>query len=362
VAGRVSSAFNRVSQVAGYGYQPEVGPLSRLLKNYKDNGGIPDLLFDAGLSVNYNLFTATATLSTQTVTLRVGTFTFGFVSGAGSITSSNGIGIATGHGSATAGSNITITVTVAGTFTFTVSGAVNSAQLNVGSTLLSYRARTDATAVKPLNLGTLGASGDGTFVNGTALDFFSNDATAGNIINFNSASTLVIPTTYSSFSQMNNGVRISFWRKSGINANARIVTNSNFDANSRLEINEFAGIARFRIMSSSTAYYQAEGSGANGFTANTWEKWEFIWNGTLSDTSLIVRRNGITLSTTNTTVGSPTAITDGGTLTIGANTNGSNPYKGLLNAVLYDVGPSAGSVTADQSLNVFNQEKAQYGL
>jgi Concanavalin A-like lectin/glucanases superfamily len=181
---------------AGYGYNIDRGQVNRILSVYDRNGGIPDLLYDAGLSVNYNLFTATATLSTQTLTLPLGTFIFGFASGAGSITSSNGTGTATGHGTATLGVNDTFFVNVAGTFTFTVSGTVNNAQLNVGSTLFSYRARVDATTVKCLNLGNVANIGDGTYVNGSTIDMFAFDAASGNTNTINSVLSQRVNTNY----------------------------------------------------------------------------------------------------------------------------------------------------------------------
>jgi hypothetical protein len=418
VAGRVSSAFNRVSQVAGYGYQPEVGRLSRLLKNYKDNGGIPDLLFDAGLSVNYNLLTNTSfdsnillwnqyvnggtgtnpVLSWDNGELKIepqGTYTHSGVSQGGiaviagaryiitgtargtlaswnlSIFFSGGLGASTNitmdnttksftfaYDNSTAGTGIIYFRTnTAGLAAFWIDNLQFTQVTTGSSTPLPYRPRADATAVKPLNLGTLGASGDGTYVNGTNANMLSSDVTAGLVLNFNSVLNQQITTTYSTFSQMNSGVHIGFWKKSPTNANARIMTNSNFDANSRIEINEFGGFVRFRIMSSSTAYYQAEGSGGNAFTPNVWERWDFVWNGTLSAASLIVYRNGVALATTNTTVGSPTAITDGGTLAIGANVNGSNPYSGVLDKALFEIG----SKNATQIANIFNSQKSQYG-
>jgi hypothetical protein len=423
VAGRVSSAFNRVSQVAGYGYQPEVGRLSRLLKNYKDNGGIPDLLFDAGLSVNYNLVAGSSLItgangwSFGTNATNIGAVTDplgGNTARALSLTSAgfafvhrninllpnttytasvwcrsntppafqsrieirenNGITFyqtqQTSFTLTTAWQRISFTFTTGATTSFSANSQfhitrpdsiytveVALPQIVIGNDQ-SYRPRTDATAVKPLNLGTLGASGDGTLVNGTVGDMLSSDVTAGLVLNFNSALNQRITTTYSTFSQMNSGVHIGFWKKSPTNANARIMTNSNFDANSRIEINEFGGFARFRIMSSSTAYYQAEGSGANAFTPNVWERWDFVWSGTLSAASLIVYRNAVALSTTNTTVGSPTAITDGGTLTVGANVNGSNPYNGVLDKTIFEIG----SKSATQIANIYNSQKAQYGL
>jgi hypothetical protein len=162
-------ANNRVSAIAGYGYslsQSQQSLLDSRVKLFRNNGGLPNWYLHSELSVNINIFNTTATLSTQTVALAVGAYTFNFASGAGSITSSNSTGVASNHGAVTVGISRTITVSVAGNFTFTVSGVVNNAQLEAGSTATTYIARSDNTTVKVLNLGNLNATGDSSYTNG----------------------------------------------------------------------------------------------------------------------------------------------------------------------------------------------------
>jgi len=333
-------ADNRVRTVAGYGY-PFTGNerqrLSQLYNLYNNNGGIPDLLFDAGLSVNYNLFTATATLSTQTVTLPVGTFTFGFVSGAGSIVSSNGTGTATGHATATTGVNRTITVTVTGTFTFTVSGAVNSAQLNVGSTLLSYRARTDTTAVKPLNLGSTGAN-DGTNTLGTTTSLLDNSLAelfgAANILFSDTGYTL--PAT--------GPLTIGFWfRATSASGTQYFFSGATATGTLSLRI----GSSRINFLSSAVAVI------ATSTTTIIAGAWYHLIITIDAGKNYIMYINGAT------EVSGTTALTfNANTLRFGARNTGLEPYTGSMNG-RFAVNRV---MTATQIANIYNSQKAQYGL
>ena len=331
---------NRVRTVAGYGY-PFTGSerqrLSQLYNVYNNNGGIPDLLFDAGLSVNYNLFTATATLSTQTITLPVGTFTFGFLSGAGSIVSSNGTGTATGHGTATVGVNRTITVTVTGTFTFTVSGAVNQAQLNVGGTLLAYRERTDTTAVKSLNLGSAGAINDGTNTLGTTTSLLDNSLAelfgAANILYSDTGYTL--PAT--------GPLTIGFWFRATSAAGTQYFF-SGATATGTLSLR--IGTSKVQFLSAAVSVI------ASSVATLVAGAWYHVTLSIDSGKNWILYVNGVTDSS------GTTALTfNANTLRFGARNTGLEPYTGSMNG-RFAVNRV---MTATQIANIFNSQKAQYG-
>jgi hypothetical protein len=222
----------RVKNTAAYGYQftpTEYSKLTTLLAAYKNNGGVADLLYDASLSVNYNRLyntefsqnstgwnpyvnggTGTNPLVTavggelQVVTQ--GTYSFSGVvqngvpieanknyilSGTargslaswslayylGSANNPNGA-VILGNTNQTFSFNILSTSTgnidlylrtnTVGPLTFWLDN-LQLTDADSGQVIsLNQRNRTDNTPVKVLNLGSAGANGDGTFVNGNA--------------------------------------------------------------------------------------------------------------------------------------------------------------------------------------------------
>jgi hypothetical protein len=332
---------SRIANIANTGYSPTyaqknlINPLFKYLRN---QGLSLSIIFhhDPRVGLNANLFTATAVLSTQTVTLAIGTYTFWFASGAGSITSSNGTGTASNHGAVSEGGTRTITVTVAGSFTFTVSGAVNNAQLEIGSSATVYNLRVDTTALKLNNL-VNDATGDGTFVNGTPANMTVVDATAGEVLNYVSASsqgvTLANSTYYTSYT-------VLIWVKVNNLASNRVPF--------------VKGSARDRIV------LQTDGAiRVNSATG-----------GTTSATGQVVANTWVHIAVTMTTTNTET-FKNGVSVISGAITRvveSTDPYY-LVNSALAPLDGLIGEstlvsqvLTPTQILAIYNIQKARYGL
>jgi hypothetical protein len=291
--------------------------------------------------VNYNLFTATATLSTQTVTLPVGTFTFGFLSGAGSIVSAVSTAVATGLGTITVGQTQTISVTTPGTILFTVTGTVNSAQLNVGSTLLAYRARVDATTVKILNLGTLGSAEDGTYTNGVAGSMLAID-TSWPVLNYTQSATQFISTTYTRPTQ----ITALIWSKKTVNvANSLIgtLTGSGF-------VVKVTNAGRIAIDKSFQANIYTSAVG-EVLTLNQWNHVAVTFDQTASPFPYKVFLNGIKIADATTT-----QVCAFGNL-IFAQNNASEYASEKQNLITIK-----SSILSDTQIqNIYNSQKSQYG-
>jgi hypothetical protein len=306
-------------------------------KVYKNNGGVPELLYDAGLSVNYNLFTATATLNTQTVTLPVGTFTLGFASGGGSIMSAVSTAVAAGLGTITAGQTQTITVTVAGMIVFTVIGTVNQAQLNVGSSLLAYRERTDGTAVKPLNLGSTGAINDGTNTLGTTTSLL--DSSLAEL--FGTANILYSDTGYTL--PATGPLTVGLWFRATSAAGTQYFF-SGATATGTLSLR--IGSSRINFLSSAVAVI------ATSTTTIIAGVWYHLTITIDASKNYIMYINGAS------EVSGTTALTfNANTLRFGARNTGLEPYTGSMNS-RFAVNRV---MTATQIANIYNSQKAQYG-
>jgi hypothetical protein len=248
--------------VAGFGYMPaEDRSLYELYRAYRNNGGIPDLLFDAGLSVNYNLVHSSEFLTTSgwskyaaggttvqaNITLAAADNVMTIGSDPTSGATWNFFGMSQSSLTFVAGQSYTfsgiitttipnfilniltnaaiiptqvITFLTPGTHNFSVtataltsgtttlyyrtpSGSGSATQVTfslskvqIAITTNTYRPRSDATVVKPLNLGTVGASGDGTFVNGTSANMIVNDPTSGLAYEFVAASSQFHQTSF----------------------------------------------------------------------------------------------------------------------------------------------------------------------
>jgi hypothetical protein len=222
-----NNAGNRIANVSGYGYTPEKLKLEKLIKTYKQNGGVSEILYDGDLSVNYNHLYNTSfgsnttgwspyvnggTVTNPAVTVDNGEMridTAGTYVWSGVVQSliaivANRIYTLTGFARGSIASwslnyylstsnNPNGGVVMSNTrqpfsFTFLAGTGVPDLFLRTNSVMstfwlddiqltdtatgqsvfLNFRSRTDNTTVKILNLGSAGASGDGTFVNENA--------------------------------------------------------------------------------------------------------------------------------------------------------------------------------------------------
>jgi hypothetical protein len=142
--------------------------------------------------------------------LTTGTYTLHVV-GSGSAIASNGTGTITGAATATQGSDNTFTVTVAGTVTITVTGTLTFFQLEAGTAFSIIYKRVDNTAVKSLNLGTAGVSGDGVYggTNGNAgslMKFVGSRRVYGSV----SGVSTTIQSAYAGVTGSSNRLMFSF--------------------------------------------------------------------------------------------------------------------------------------------------------
>jgi hypothetical protein len=379
--------------------------LSRLLKNYKDNGGIPDLLYDAGLSVNYNLVSRSSQLDqwsagpnttkdgfvtapdgTNTAYQLTNTFSgsaFYYRDLSTNILANTQYTLSFWHRSPVGGTSLNVQIRLFGTpnttntfsftssttwtyytFTFTTgnTASLTGSQLHIirpdfahtaqiwnpqivlGATDRAYRGL-DGSTVKPLNLGKDGLSGDGTFVNGSNANMLFSDPVSGLAYNFVSASSQRISTT--TFAQPTDNFTVMSWIKPTSVATLQGIIGAASDSGFSMRVNSTSKLNFSRVGGTS----QSIDSTAS-LTANTWQHVAVSRAGT--DVRLYI--NGVLDTTfttyTDTLTSQNYAIGCTRVSAFAEGFNGCIDRIALENSVLTDT----------QIANIFNSQKSQYGL
>ena len=389
------SASNNIQNTAGYGYTLNKSELNQKLKIYKNNGGIPELLHDASMSVNYNGVINTefdtntnnwnAYVNGGSATLPLisavngeikiepqGTYTFAGISQSGIQLEAGQSYVLTGkvrgslpswqfafYHSALNNPSGTVTKnnqTTDFSFTYTSTStnpetlflrsstpgldAFYITNIQLAKVATTYRQRRGATTVKSLNIGTAGASGDAQYVNGNNMNMLAVDATSGltNILSTASSQGQV-----TSYIPNINTLTFMGWVKPTDIKNQVLFWNNQTGAN-RLSL-QLMNNGKLGVYNNNTVAI----AGGNSYVINQWQHVALVKNGNQHDLFL---NGGSVLSS----VISSTAVAGLG-LVMGADTSNADYINGNIDML------SAHNIalTLTQIQNIFNAQRTKYG-
>lgn len=398
----VRTAKNTIRNVAGYGFLltgSETNKLNKLIQTYKFNGGVPQLLHLANYSVNYNLLYNTnfennttgwsgyanggasipAQVSIDNGRLKVvpqSTYTWAGVSQVsvsivagesyvlsgeveGSQASWNLHFLLDSHSGSIVRSNtnqsFSFAFTAVSTVTTTLYFRTNTSSLayflldnlqltevKTGITIpLTYRARTANTAVKSLNIGSIGASGDFSFVAGTPANMLTTNTQTGLSYNFNSTLSQAFDTT---INQYTTAVTFMTWMKKSTDGNYQFFAGNGSGAMGFW----VTSTNRFAISRS----YQSDFFIGSNFTVpnNVWQHIAFTYNAATN--TFNIYQNGVLVeSTVSSQTWTPRL------LQIGNNANGSYP-----NWVQDNISYANTVLAQAQISNIFNSQRNRFGI
>jgi hypothetical protein len=397
----VLPAGSRVSKVPGFGYNVNPSALKRVITPYSANGGIPEMLHDASLSVNYNLIPFSDIISTNSTwnilsnVIQHGPingmyeFTYASPSFASIETFTNSVPVIPGKtythsfsASMVSGTPISSTCSViwkdsGGLVISTITGSpvtfdsihrqfsstyvapalassvvlripfdqpgtprfrLSKIQLSEGGVVLPWRPRQDATVVKNLTIGK-DVTTDATYVGGSPLVMTTIDPVSGLAYKFDTTLSQAFDTT---LSQYQSTVTYMCWMKKTTDGSYQF-----FSGNGSGAIGFWVSATNKFVISKS--YVSDFFVGTFTVPNNVWQHIAFTYSST---NTFMIYQNGVQVeSIVSVQTWTPRL------LQLCNNANGSFPTW-VQDKISY-----ANTVlTATQIVNIFNAQKSQYGL